>query len=70
MDVLDGVFPDQRPDNIVYSSDVQAKKELEEQRRLFYVAVTRAKKRLNIFAFDHAGSTFLTDLLGKYAVNR
>ncbi len=70
MDVLDGVFPDQRPDNIVYSSDVQVKKELEEQRRLFYVAVTRAKKRLNIFSFDHAGSTFLTDLLGKYAVNR
>ncbi|MBQ5431518.1 MAG: ATP-dependent helicase [Lachnospiraceae bacterium] len=70
LDVLDGVFPDQRPDNVVYSSDVKTKQELEEQRRLFYVAVTRAKKRLNIFAYDHAPSTFLTELLGKYAVNR
>ena len=70
LDVLDGVFPDQYPSQVVYSSDIKIKQELEEERRLFYVAVTRARERLNIFAYDHSKSTFLTELLGKYAAGR
>ena len=46
MDVIDGILPcDIRED------DADAEERLEEERRLFYVAVTRAKNELNIFTF-------------------
>ena len=48
MDVCDGVFPN-KTSGSVYSATPQERKEFEEERRLFYVGMTRAKNDLNIF---------------------
>lgn len=63
MDICDGVFPNK----VVYSSNSaspQEKKESEEERRLFYVGMTRAKNDLNIFKLSDAPSSFVRELLG------
>ena len=61
MDVCDGVFPSNVP---VISKHMpkQEKKELEEERRLFYVGMTRAKDRLNIFTYEAEESLFIREL--------
>ena len=55
IDVRDGIFPsvviDEREENDIPD---ELKNELEEERRLFYVGVTRAKKKLEIFDYEAA----------------
>jgi len=46
MDVIDGILPCD-----IRESDKDADERLEEERRLFYVAMTRAKNELSIFTF-------------------
>ena len=61
MDVCDGVFPGNiiRPSN---SSTPQERKEFEEERRLFYVGMTRAKNDLSIFTFKSESSSFIKEM--------
>ncbi len=60
MDVCDGVFPDK----VVYSkkATLQEKKEFEEERRLFYVGMTRAKSVLHIFKLSEETSSFIREM--------
>ena len=65
MDVIDGILPEQVPASQRFAS----KKEneiYEEERRLFYVGVTRAKNRLYLFTANRK-STFCEDFFGKGA---
>lgn len=62
MDVKDGVFPEKVVDNRKKATDEEIKT-YEEERRLYYVAVTRAKNQLCIFDFKDS-STFNNQLLG------
>ena len=63
MDAMDGIFPE-----TVIQNRRQAEQEeiaqYEEERRLYYVGVTRAKNKLNIFTFS-GKNTFTDELLGK-----
>ena len=62
IDVVDGILPEQVPKSLKYAS----KEELqmyEEERRLFYVGVTRAKQKLTLFTTNRP-STFCSELLG------
>lgn len=52
-DVVDGVFP----------TPHHAQDEIEEERRLFYVAVTRAKKHLSLITFQDESSEFSEKIL-------
>jgi len=52
LDMLDGIIPEQTEDE-----------DKEEARRLFYVAVTRAKDELNIFTFESNTSQFSKEFL-------
>ncbi len=61
MDVCDGVFPGDVP-VITSRMSKQDREVFEEERRLFYVAMTRAKNRLNIFKFDAEPSTFISEM--------
>lgn len=61
MDVLDGVFPVET-ESITNPKCESDKKEGEEERRLFYVGMTRAKNRLNMFTFSKEQSIFVEDL--------
>ncbi len=55
-DVFDGVFP---------SNDAGlSASEIEEERRLFYVGLTRAKERLNLFSIDKLPSRFIEEAGG------
>ena len=60
MDVCDGVFPDK----VVYSKKAtpQEKKEFEEERRLFYVGMTRAKSVLHVFRLSEETSSFIREM--------
>ncbi len=62
MDVKDGVFPEKVVTNRKKATDEEIKT-YEEERRLYYVAVTRAKNQLCIFDFKDS-STFNNQLLG------
>lgn len=62
MDAKDGIFPE----NIITNHKRASQEELkmyEEERRLYYVGVTRAKNNLCIFTFK-GESTFSSELLG------
>lgn len=63
IDAIDGVFPSITP-------PINASKEematFEEERRLFYVAMTRAKKNLTIFKYIGMHSTFVADIKRPY----
>jgi DNA helicase-2/ATP-dependent DNA helicase PcrA len=63
MDAIDGIFPETIVKDRNQAS-MEERKIYEEQRRLYYVAVTRAKNHLNIFSFKDK-STFTYELLGK-----
>ena len=60
MDVMDGIFPESVP--LSKKASPAEKAAYEEERRLFYVGVTRARNRLNIFAFGK-DQTFCRELL-------
>lgn len=63
LDVVDGILPEKVPVNL----RTAAKKEIEtyeEERRLFYVGITRAKNQLNILTTNKP-SEFCRELLGK-----
>ena len=61
IDVKDGIFPDAVPKRWDTASQSE-KEEYEEQRRLFYVAVTRAKDRLTVFDISQK-SSFIEELM-------
>ena len=64
LDVVDGILPDQIPKSLKNApkEDIEA---YEEDRRLFYVGVTRAKNRLLVFTMKNQPSKFCMELLGK-----
>jgi len=65
MDVADGIFPEAVPEKVTPAGENKPSREqeiYEEERRLFYVGVTRAKDRLYIFGTDRQ-STFCKELL-------
>ena len=64
MDVLDGILPACAPPGP--RADAAERAAYEEERRLFYVAMTRAKDRLTVFRFREAGleSRFARDVFG------
>jgi DNA helicase-2/ATP-dependent DNA helicase PcrA len=63
IDVLDGIFPDEIPPD-VKRADKETVEKYEEERRIFYVGVTRAKNNLYLFKSREA-STFINQLLNK-----
>lgn len=63
LDVMDGILPEK----VLANPRTTSKEELEtyeEERRLFYVGVTRAKNQLNVFTTNKP-SKFCSELLGK-----
>jgi DNA helicase-2/ATP-dependent DNA helicase PcrA len=69
MDVINGVFPSK----VLKKKDKSTPQEIrdfEEERRIFYVGMTRAKEKLTIFEYDDKSSVFLKELLGKGAQNK
>ena len=63
LDVMDGILPEK----VLVNPRTAEKEELEtyeEERRLFYVGVTRAKNQLNVFTTNKP-SKFCSELLGK-----
>ncbi|MCR5728542.1 MAG: ATP-dependent helicase [Lachnospiraceae bacterium] len=62
MDICDGVFPSKAVLSASHKS--QEMKNLEEERRLFYVGMTRAKYELNIFCMNGETSRFIRELKG------
>ena len=63
LDVMDGILPEK----VLANPRTASKEELEtyeEERRLFYVGVTRAKNQLNVFTTNQP-SKFCSELLGK-----
>ena len=59
LDVQDGILP-ARPDGT--DADEQTRREYEEDRRLFYVAMTRAKEELYLFDYPEAPSQFVREI--------
>ena len=63
LDVIDGIFPESVPTN-AKSMDEKERESYEEERRLFYVGVTRAKDRLSVFRLDQK-SSLCEELVGR-----
>ena len=63
-DVCDGVFPETTVIN-PKSAQKEVLAAYEEERRLFYVGATRAKRRLCLFTYAGKSSQFCDELLGK-----
>ena len=61
LDILDGILP---PKTISGKSAEEEIKEYEEARRLFYVAMTRAKKQLHMFKDQQNESAFIREVKG------
>ncbi len=68
VDVYDGRFPSSRP-NIFSRSKDNADGE-QEERRLFYVGITRAKNNLSLFGIKGMESTFIDELFPEYKIMR
>lgn len=64
MDVINGVFPN-RIIRDFKSATPQEKRDYEEERRIFYVGLTRAKDRLALFKYADAPSVFVGELFPK-----
>ena len=60
LDIIDGVLPEE-PVHVTRNTDPEIVRLLEEGRRLFYVGITRAKKRLFIFERQDQSSMFLRE---------
>lgn len=67
MDVCDGVFPN-KVISSYSSATLQEKKNFEEERRLFYVGMTRAQNDLHIFKFADNASCFVQEIRKAKAV--
>ena len=68
IDCFDGVFPQSIPDNN-QNADDEDLKAFEEERRMFYVAVTRAKNNLSLFTLQNETHTFTDELTGDAGFN-
>ncbi|MCR5556904.1 MAG: ATP-dependent helicase [Butyrivibrio sp.] len=64
MDVINGVFPSKIIKNFKKATP-QEKRDYEEERRIFYVGMTRAKERLTIFKYADEPSIFVGELIPK-----
>ena len=62
MDVMDGILPAK---NRMESRDEEEIRQYEEERRIFYVAMTRAKDRLYLFSCADRRSEFVDEVSGK-----
>ncbi len=64
MDVMDGILPSIVPGNHPAPEEIET---YEEERRLFYVGMTRAKQQLSLFTFQKESlkSVFASELFGK-----
>lgn len=60
VDVYDGRFPSSRPNIFCRSKDSAGGEQ--EERRLFYVGITRAKNKLNLFEIKSKPSTYIEEL--------
>ena len=65
LDVIDGILPERVPAGLKTASR-QELETYEEERRLFYVGMTRAKEQLHLFTTDRE-STFCEEIFGKTA---
>lgn len=63
LDVVDGVFPEAVPKDLK-TMDKSEQGAYEEERRLFYVGITRAKSKLSVFKLNQK-STFCQELMYK-----
>ena len=66
MDVMDGLFPEEVPVSTKYMTR-EERRAFEEERRLFYVGMTRAKNKLCVFTTD-AKSVLADELFGAGSV--
>lgn len=66
MDVMDGLFPKLPPEEAQSPEDLE---NLQEERRLFYVGMTRAKEELTLFRFRKVGlaTAFVDEILPRKA---
>jgi DNA helicase-2/ATP-dependent DNA helicase PcrA len=64
IDVIDGIFPSIENPNALYITPDNTRT-LEEERRLFYVAVTRARKKLTLLTYTGCSGTFVKQLLSR-----
>lgn len=64
MDAVDGIFPESVPQNLK-NMDKKEQEAYEEERRLFYVGVTRARDRLLVFRLSNQKSAFCRELTYK-----
>lgn len=77
MDVMDGLFPAVEQPWKEQELSQEDRTALEEERRLFYVAVTRARSRLELLSYENkfgepsgTRSTFIAQLLGEEVSGR
>ena len=68
MDVVNGLFPEEVPVSMKYMQPDE-RRVFEEERRLFYVGMTRAKKRLCVFTTE-AKSVLADELFGREKVRK
>ena len=64
MDVIDGILPEKIPTNLKNAPKEEIET-YEEERRLFYVGVTRARNKLFVFTMKNRSGSFVAELLGK-----
>lgn len=57
------VFVVHANDNVIPSSQSSKQEDIEEERRLFYVALTRAKEQLYVSSFDRFRSRFVSEMI-------
>jgi len=65
MDVINGVFPSKVVREKDKSASPQDLRDFEEERRIFYVGMTRAREKLTIFKYDDKPSAFVKELTAK-----